>query len=62
MAITFTNLPLTFYTSVSDVVVVSDLNNNIRGSTDLAKKRTDRRIYMLPFTPLTTDSLCYNYT
>ena len=41
MAFAFTSLPLNFYTSVSagDVVVVSDLNKNIGGSTDLAEKR-----------------------
>jgi len=36
-----------------DVVVVLDLNKNICGSTDLAKKGTDRRICIPLFTPLT---------
>ena len=39
MPFTFTRLPSNFYTSVSDVVVVLDLNKNIGGSTDLEKKR-----------------------
>ena len=30
---------LTIYTSVPDVVVISDLNKNIGGSTDLTKKK-----------------------
>jgi len=38
-----------------DVVVVSDLNKNIGGSTDLGKKGTDRRICIKIFTPLAKD-------
>ena len=36
---TCTSLPLNFTPLFSDVVVVSDLNKNFGGSTDLAKKR-----------------------
>ena len=36
----------------SYVVVVSDLNKNFGGSTDLAKKRHGRRICIPLFTPL----------
>ena len=39
MAFTFTSLPLTFTLLFPDVVVVSDLDKNIAGSTDLAQKR-----------------------
>ena len=39
VAFTFTSFPFNLYTCVMDVVVVSDLNKNFGGSTDLAKKR-----------------------
>ena len=42
----------TFTLLFSDVVMVSDLNKNFGGSTDLGKKGTDRRICMPLFTPL----------
>ena len=50
---TFTSLPLKFYISSPDVVVVSDLNKNISGSTDVAKKiGKDQRICIPLFKPL----------
>jgi len=53
MAFAFTNLPLNSVTPLfPDVVVVSDLNKNIGGSTDLAQKGTDRQICIPLFTPL----------
>ena len=37
---------------VPDVVVVSDLNKNIGGSTDLAKKKARIGRFVYPFSPL----------
>ena len=52
VAFTFTSFPFNLNTCVlSDVVVVSDLNKNFGGSTDLAKKRHGSADLHTPINP-----------
>ena len=51
VAFTCTSLTLNLYTVFSDVVMVSDLNKNFGGSTDLAKKRQGSADLHTPILP-----------
>ena len=63
MAFTCTSLPLKLNTfCFSDAVVVSDLNKNFGGSTDLAKKRHGSADLHTPIQPTLqeySDTHCY---